>query len=140
MIDRFTGEFRFLSNFYPSIISIPGEVFPYPTVEHAYQALKSEDSHYRTRIRNVKSPNDAKRFGRKAPLRPNWDGMKLRIMEELVRCKFQQHPALRQLLLATKDIELVEGNTWNDTFWGVCHGIGANHLGRILMKIRAELR
>jgi predicted NAD-dependent protein-ADP-ribosyltransferase YbiA (DUF1768 family) len=32
-----------------------------------------------------------------------------------------------------------EGNTWNDRFWGVCRGSGLNHLGRILMEVRAEV-
>jgi hypothetical protein len=47
---------------------------------------------------------------------------------------------LKQLLLATGDKELIEGNTWGDTFWGVCNGIGQNHLGKILMAKRTELK
>ncbi len=54
--------------------------------------------------------------------------------------KFTRHFDLREKLLATGDRKLVEGNTWGDTFWGVCRGNGKNHLGKILMKIRAELQ
>ena len=48
--------------------------------------------------------------------------------------------ALTELLLSTEDSSLVEGNDWNDKFWGVCQGKGLNHLGRILMKVRKEVK
>lgn len=41
---------------------------------------------------------------------------------------------------ATAEELLVEGNNWNDTFWGVCRGRGENNLGRILMKVRSEVK
>jgi predicted NAD-dependent protein-ADP-ribosyltransferase YbiA (DUF1768 family) len=44
------------------------------------------------------------------------------------------------MLLATDEADLVEGNHWNDTFWGVCRGVGQNWLGRILMDERASIR
>jgi predicted NAD-dependent protein-ADP-ribosyltransferase YbiA (DUF1768 family) len=59
-------------------------------------------------------------------------------METLLRQKFA-HPELRAKLKETNDAELVEGNWWGDRFWGVCRGEGENHLGKLLMKIRAEL-
>ena len=40
----------------------------------------------------------------------------------------------------TNNEELIEGNTWNDTYWGVCNGRGQNHLGKILMKVRSLLK
>ena len=54
--------------------------------------------------------------------------------------KFSQSEELKKKLLDTGDQELIEGNYWNDTFWGVCEGKGQNHLGKILMQIREELR
>lgn len=61
-------------------------------------------------------------------------------MEELLRIKFSGiDPFLTRALLETGDAELIEGNTWNDTFWGVCNGEGENNLGRLLMKVREEL-
>ena len=79
--------------------------------------------------------------GRLVPLRPDWEAVKVGIMEEIVRAKFIQHPELAARLLATGDKVLVEGNHWGDTFWGVDTrtGQGHNHLGRILMKVREEL-
>lgn len=71
---------------------------------------------------------------------PNWDNVKLGIMEELVGLKFRSHPELAERLLATGDNTLVEFNTWNDTYWGVCRGSGKNHLGLILMRVRARLK
>ena len=61
-------------------------------------------------------------------------------MEELVRRKFQSSISLRLQLWSTGDKELIEGNTWNDTYWGVCNGVGRNQLGKTLMKIREELK
>lgn len=38
-------------------------------------------------------------------------------------------------------IEVVyKGNYWKDTYWGVCNGVGENHLGKLLMKIREKLK
>uniref|UniRef100_UPI00345E83CD NADAR domain-containing protein n=1 Tax=uncultured Duncaniella sp. TaxID=2768039 RepID=UPI00345E83CD len=50
------------------------------------------------------------------------------------------NPALAEKLIATGDAELVEGNYWHDTVWGVCDGVGENHLGKILMRVREELK
>jgi len=58
----------------------------------------------------------------------------------MLRLKFTKHESLKEKLLATGDEELVEGNDWNDRVWGKVDGVGENHLGRLLMKIRAELR
>ena len=86
--------------------------------------------------------NEAKRLGRHVQLRPNWENVKLPIMEDIVRAKFTQNEDLKELLLATGDLVLEEGNTWHDTFWGVDAKTreGTNHLGRILMRVRQELR
>ena len=60
-------------------------------------------------------------------------------MYEVCYAKFIQNPRLAKWLIETGDEILVEGNTWNDKFWGVCNGEGANNLGKILMAIRTEL-
>jgi len=137
-IREFQGKYRFLSNFFPSPVAMDGK--EYPSVEHAYQAAKTLDKDRREVIRQQETPGRAKRAGQRAPLRKDWDEVKLRVMEILVRRKFKSHDNLKKRLLATGDEELIEGNTWNDTFWGVCRGRGQNHLGKILMKIREELR
>jgi ribA/ribD-fused uncharacterized protein len=136
-IKEFIGEYRFLSNFYLAEVILDGEI--YRSVEHAYVAAKTLDLEKRKEIANIIEPKNAKRLGRKLKLRENWPIIKTTIMETLVRRKFEQEP-LRSMLLSTGDEELIEGNWWGDRFWGVCNGVGENKLGKILMKIREELR
>lgn len=136
MIDRFIGEYEFLSNFYPSEVEYKGIKFP--TVEHAFQASKCKTKEEMQKFTEYETPGKAKRAGRKVDLRDGWETVKLFVMEELLRQKFS-NPAMARKLLDTGGIVLVEGNHWNDTFWGVCDGKGENHLGILLMKIRKEL-
>lgn len=136
-INEFKGKYRFLSNFYPCIINYEGII--YPSVEHAFQALKTEDINKRKLISEFKYANEAKKFGRHIELRSDWEDIKLDIMEELIRLKFYFNENLKQMLIATNDAILIEGNWWNDTFWGMCNNKGENHLGEILMKIRKDL-
>ncbi len=137
-IKGFNGKYRFLSNFYPSTVTLDG--LEYDHVEAAFQAAKTDDVADRRRIREAAKPGDAKRLGQKVKLRQDWEKIKIQVMEDLVRQKFQRHQQLREKLLATEDAYLEETNTWNDTFWGVCRAYGKNHLGKILMKVRDELR
>lgn len=136
MIDQFKGQYRFLSNFYFCFVEHRGLTFC--SVENAYQAAKT-DNLARAALFDSLAPGQAKRRGRKLALPPDWGSRKLAIMEELLRRKFHPGSTLAQRLLRTGDVPLVEGNTWGDTFWGVCDGVGENHLGRLLMRIRAEL-
>lgn len=134
MINSFRDEYFFLSNFYPVEIKLDGIV--YPNAETAFQAQKTMDAEERRKFSMLKNPVQAKRLGRKVKLRDDWEEVKLDIMTEIVSQKFLQHPHLIEMLLQTGDEELVEGNKWNDRFWGVCKGKGENNLGKILMKIR----
>lgn len=137
MITEFQGEYRFLSNFWPCHLTY--EDFDYRSVEHAYQAAKTLDPEWRKMIRETLNAGYAKTMGAKAPRRESWDDIKLEIMRDLVWRKFFDWD-LRKMLLATGDQELIEGNTWGDTFWGVCNGVGENNLGLILMNIRERIR
>lgn len=137
MIDHFDGEYKFLSNFYPSPIEALGTV--YPTVEHAYQAAKTRDVLEQIKIRNAPTPGNAKRLGQKIKLKPDWHLHKQRVMEGLLKQKFA-HPELRAMLMATEGHDLVEGNYWGDTYWGIYNGKGHNHLGKLLMSIRNGIR
>ena len=134
-IGEFSGQYRFLSNFWPCVVTFDGAV--YSSVEHAYQAAKTSDVGQREGIRNAVKAGDAKRLGRRVNMRADWDKVKQSVMLDLVRQKFQE-PALRHQLKETGDAELVEGNWWGDTYWGVCRGKGENHLGKILMQVRGE--
>lgn len=134
------NEFDFLSNFHFSKVTF--ENVTWRTAEHAYQAMKTLDQHQRLNMQEIYMPGDVKHYGRTVTMRSDWDDIKLGIMEEIVRCKFQQNPDLQRRLLCTEDLPIEEGNTWRDKYWGVCAftGEGENHLGKILMKIRKELQ
>lgn len=130
-ITSFSGEYAFLSNFWKE--------WDGKTVEHFFQACKTDDDEEQYFIIGAATPGEAKRLGRKATLRPDWEEIKDNDMYVLVKDKFG-NPELKAKLLATGDAELVEGNTWGDTYWGVCRGVGQNKLGQILMRVREELR
>ena len=139
-IDRFEGDQRFLSNFHPAKVWHDG--ISYPTVEHAFQAAKSLDFAERRRIASLSTPGQAKRTGRVIRRRPDWDQVRRSIMFELVLQKFSYHLELKHRLLSTGDLDLIEGNSWHDNFWGSCSCIpceaipGENHLGKALMIVR----
>ena len=135
-IRTFKNKNAFLSNFYPVFVYYEGMRFP--SVEHAFQAAKTNDLETRKLFMIVPTAKDAKRFGRQVKLRKDWDEVKINVMEMLLRQKFAR-PALREQLLSTEDSMLIEGNNHGDTFWGVCKGTGENYLGRLLMKIRQEI-
>lgn len=137
-INRFDGDYRFLSNFW--LVNIPLENVWYISTEHAYQAAKTLDENYKLRIKLAKTCGEAKKLGKNAPLRPDWEEVKISYMQYLVWYKFAMYPELGQKLLDTGDAELIEGNHWGDKFWGVCNGVGENWLGKILMDVRAQIR
>jgi ribA/ribD-fused uncharacterized protein len=135
VIDSFSGKYRFLSNFYPSPIIWCGRA--YMSVEHAYQAMKSLNDYDEAYIRGALSAGAAKRIGSKLDrIQPEWDEIRIPIMTALIAIKFVRGSALAQQLIDTDPLPLVEGNTWGDTFWGVCNGKGLNQLGHILMARR----
>lgn len=134
-ITSFEGEHRWLSNFHP--VQIFFEDTLYPSVEHAYQAAKFPK--FARFNFTLGTPGAAKRNGQKPGARSDWDQVKLGIMEQLLRLKFRPGSVLATKLLATNG-DIVEGNHWGDVYWGVCRGVGENHLGRLLMKIREELK
>src|SRR3972149_5158612 len=155
---KFRGRYAFLSNFYPCVVHFTCWSFPvslpevvgsglggadhppffhplfFPSVEHAYQAAKCQ------RIEDMRAfmhgaPGEAKHLGRYVDRRPDWDQIRVQVMEYLLRQKFSV-PGLTVKLKWTGTMDLVEENDWGDTFWGVYRGIGENQLGRMLMKIR----
>lgn len=137
-INRFSGEYEFLSNFYPCKI-IDEDGCEYSSVEAAFQAQKTLSIEEKKKFTFLKSPSEAKSLGRRVLLRPDWEQIKDSVMEKFVRQKFSE-PVLKDKLLSTGDATLIEGNYWKDYYWGVCKGVGKNKLGKILMKIREELK
>lgn len=132
------------SNFQPARVQCDQGV-AYPTVEHAFQAMKTHDRSERMAIAALDTPGRAKRAGRKVRLRPDWESVKQDVMLDLLRQKFAPGSLHAQRLLATGDAEIVEWNAWHDRTWGRCtcercRRAGRNLLGGLLMRVRAELR
>lgn len=134
-IDSFRGEYHFLSNFYETPVCVYG--IKYPNAEAAFQAQKCVLPEEAEAFKTM-SPQMAKRYGRMVQLKPNWEQIKDSVMLTVVRAKFKD-PVLKDLLLNTGAAELIEGNRWGDTYWGVCNGKGKNRLGEILMTVRTEI-
>jgi ribA/ribD-fused uncharacterized protein len=131
------GEF---SNFALYPINIKGVVWP--TSEHYFQSQKSEDPFIQKEILKAATPRIAADLGRaiNENFRKDWDQIRDQVMYEAVYAKFTQHQVLKDLLLSTGDALLVE-HTRRDNYWGDGgDGSGQNMLGKILMRVREELR
>lgn len=148
-------QYGFLSNFYPAPFLLDGQ--EWPSVEHYYMAMKSEDSNYQQQILSAPTPGKAKRIGDSrvghpkqakqswfhpkkgnAP-RANWESIKIEVIRRAVFAKFSQNSSLKNALKGTKDAELIEDSP-TDYFWGSgADGSGKNWLGRILMEVRGKL-
>ena len=135
-IDSFRNEYFFLSNFFERPVTFDG--ITYQNNEAAFQAQKTLDPAERAAFASL-NPPQAKHKGRRVTLRSDWERVKVDLMYQICKAKFTQHADLAEQLLATGDAELIEGNTWGDRIWGAVNGVGANNLGKILMRIRAEL-
>lgn len=133
------SEVAWLSNMSLAWFNLDG--IYWKSVEHFYQAAKFLDTFQRDAIRSADTPMEAMKIGRKSksPIRPDWDEIRCEVMVRAVRAKFSQNYDLRAQLLKTGDRELIE-NT-NNSFWGRgADGSGENKLGKILMKLRNDLR
>ena len=135
---EFSGEHRWLSNFWPAPVIMDGE--EYPSVENAYQAAKVLPSV--RKVFTTCAPGVAKKMGQPPNFRAPkwWHDRKVDIMRGLIAQKFAPGTELGEKLLATGVVNIEEGNSWGDTFWGVCEGHGENHLGKLIMEQRDALR
>jgi ribA/ribD-fused uncharacterized protein len=131
------------SNLYPSTVQFENKL--YPTAEHAYQAGKARKPEVRDWILGAPSPALAAMAAHGLytwDVAPNWARTKFDRMRRVLRAKFEQHPDLREILLATGQARLVEAGTVNNAvnrLWGEVKGVGQNMLGVMLMELRAEL-
>jgi ribA/ribD-fused uncharacterized protein len=159
VITHFTGDEHFLSNFYLSPVLL-GNIW-YPSGEHAFVSLKTIDPRIKRKVAQIETPLEAKRYGRKIELRPEWDDRRVEMMSRVIRSKFSptRNRHLAQQLVRTRGYTLVEGNHWGDLYWGACYFtnnnrvpdmkvwhrdgniplIGFNFLGSLLMIRRDQL-
>lgn len=149
VISSFKGKYSFLSNFY----LVPHRVFGYPTVEHFFQAMKinlpsaAETIAARQPFKTSNlSAGAAKKMGRAATLRDDWEDIKDEVMKTGLMVKFNADYPLASRLIDTGDAILIEGNNWHDNYWGKCScgpcvafHPGQNKLGELLMEVRGQL-
>lgn len=138
----FQDEYRWLSNFWESPITVTG--MSYRNVESAFQAAKTINIIHRQQFKNL-SGGQAKRAGRNIILRSDWDFVKLEIMELCLRAKFMTHKDLAEKLVNTGSVDIIELNAWGDTTWGQIKDkegklTGDNLLGKLLMNIRSDIK
>lgn len=136
----YEGRWYFFSNFSSFAIYWRGRWWA--TVEHAYQAAKFSDTAIAEAIHQATSAHATKQIAKANidKVRTDWHDIKLDVMEDLLRAKLTQHSYIRERLLATGDAKIVEDSP-KDSFWGRGpNGRGLNHLGKLWMKLREELR
>lgn len=135
MIDNLKNTF--LSNFYETPVMYEG--IRYRNAEAAFQSAKLVDKVERLAFQKLTGAQ-AKTLGKTVKLRDDWDDIKLSVMYDVVDAKFAQNGIIRTELIWTGTQEIIEKNDWGDTYWGVCRGKGENHLGKILMAIRKDIK
>jgi len=160
-ISHFQYSYAYLSSHYPISVVLdeyPGRVFP--SADNAYWALiypdmlnrlsysENADSRERLNTMNANEANCAGIHRSIETFKSNralalTEKTKLRAMERVTQAKFDQHPTFKEKLMNTRGHRLFNHNTWGDRFWGLSvdsNGtwIGDNHLGKILMKLRAK--
>ena len=118
----------------PVTIKINNQPMTFTCTEAAFQAMKAPDC---ANLFLKLNGFEAKELGKTVELKPNWDTIKITVMEIIIYAKFKQNPHLQRKLIRIKE-PIVEENTWGDTFWGTCNNHGKNNLGKILEWIRYE--
>jgi ribA/ribD-fused uncharacterized protein len=143
-ISRFKDEYSWLSNFHKCKIKNPITGRTYKSSEHYYVAHKTNDD--KLHLEAMKQTfTKLKAFGRGLTLREDWDTYRYEIMAQALYLKFTQNSYLKEKLLATNDMYIVEGNDWCDQYFGSCtcdkhiHKQGKNILGTLLMELRSFL-
>lgn len=142
-ITDFSDEYRFLRNSYPAHFEYKGLTFT--NAEAAFQSEKVDDDSSRYAFCKLPA-HAAKKLGRTVRLRPNWSQMRNEVMENVLRAKFNWENGLAEMLVDTGDREIRPENVRHENYWGVCQCSecagkkGENHMGKILMKIREELK
>ena len=145
-VPSFRDEYSWMSNMHKCKVVYNGQMFP--SSEHAYMYAKMKHSetpdkmHYLEFIRL--EPKKTKNFTKKLKLNWYWHHVKGDIMKVICYSKFDLNPDLADKLMATGEEPIEEGNTWNDTYFGVIidengNKVGWNVLGRILEDIRYNL-
>ncbi|KJY19181.1 MULTISPECIES: NADAR family protein [Streptomyces] len=125
-----------LRNDYPAPVTV-GDV-TYASVAHAYWARSVAEPEARTAVVAAESGAKARTAAAAATRREGWEQVRTAVMARLLRAKYEQHPDLAAILLATGDATLLYDDA-DSGFWGENGGRGRNWTGRLLELVRAEL-
>ena len=146
----YQSEHAPLSNFYPSQVTIGKHRFF--CVEQAFRFLKAKTLNkplIATRIYLSRDVRFIKQQGREAGTSEEWEARQFDYMYICLKKKFDQNAELKEMLLRTGTLELVEATP--DRLWG-CGAtlssnilrkrewVGQNKHGKILMTVREDLR
>ena len=129
IIDHFTGEYFFLSNFFETPVLYSDLLFE--NAEAAFQSAKCPER--KGEFCHLK-PSEAKRLGRRVKLRSDWDEVKDHVMYEVCKAKFTQNDGLKHKLKDTGDAILIEGNTWGTVSGAYATALGRTALGEYLCR------
>lgn len=140
---RANGPYGEFSNLFRREVVVRGVSFK--TSEHAYQSRKARRPEVGTWMLAAPTPSLVAAAAHALlhwDVAPGWSRFRYAWMMECVAAKFGQHEDLQRVLLGTGGRRLVEvGSVDNDVNrrWGEVNGRGRNFLGRILMRVRADL-
>ena len=130
--------YGFLNNFYRSRFFLYHHWWNW--VEAPYQAMKTMDVEAYDKIRLATTPREARDIGQTVPIHDSWEEIKIQVMYDCCLAKFTQNQDLMDKLMGTGEEELIEDSPV-DSFWGCgADGKGQNHLGKVLMRVRKDLR
>ncbi|MFG2298994.1 NADAR family protein [Streptomyces sp. NPDC048603] len=121
---------------YPAPVVVDGTT--YPSVEHAYWALSVADAAGRAEVAGAETGPQARQRAADLPRRQGWEQARNAVMARLMRAKFDQHPDLAAILLATGEATVLCDD--DSDYWGDNGGRGRNWSGRLLELVRSELQ
>jgi predicted NAD-dependent protein-ADP-ribosyltransferase YbiA (DUF1768 family) len=100
----------------------------YRTIDNFVNAMKTSDEDKATRRKiAAATPDEARRLGAQLRMRPDWQEIRLEVVEKALRHKFAPGTNWRAKLMATGAQEIIDGSK-------------NNLLGQLLMDIREETR
>lgn len=141
-ISLFAGKYNFLSNDHICLVYHDGYLFN--SVTHAFQAARAQNQETKERISKIHDFDIMYEIAETIEDPANWAKFRSKTMEVLIRDKFRRNPQLRQRLSETAPA--IIQNTYDDTenrnnlYWGIVDGRGENVIGKILMKIRDDIK
>ena len=146
----YQSEYAPFSNFYTCNIKLGKHTFF--CVEQAYHFVHAKTVNKHLIAMKIYLSRDVryiKQLGHELGSTPEWEGRQFEVMYACIKRKFEQNQDLRELLLKSGDLELVEATP--DSLWGCGATLssnvirrkewrGRNKQGEILMVVREELK